>query len=108
MVNKVVLIGNLGRDPEVRNLESGAKFAKFSLATNENYKDADGNKQSRVDWHSLIAWGKTAEIVEKYITKGKEIAVEGKLTTRNYETKEGEKRYITEVVCNELLMLGSK
>ena len=106
--NRVQLIGNLGNDPEVITLESGKKLAKFSLATNENYKDTDGNKQSRVDWHSLIAWGKTAEIIEKYITKGKEIAVEGKLTTRSYETKEGENRYVTEVVVNEILMLGNK
>ena len=106
--NKVQLIGNLGNDPEIITLESGRKLAKFSLATNENYKDSNGNKQSRVDWHSLVAWGKTAEIVEQYITKGKEIAVEGKLTTRNYETKKGENRYVTEVVVNEILMLGSK
>ena len=106
--NKVQLIGNLGNDPEIITLESGRKLAKFSLATNENYKDSNGNKQSRVDWHSLVDWGKTAEIVEQYITKGKEIAVEGKLTTRNYETKKGENRYVTEVVVNEILMLGSK
>ena len=68
----------------------------------------NGEKQTKTDWHNIVAWGKTAEIIEKYVTKGKEVAVEGKLTTRNYETKEGEKRYITEVVCNELLMLGSK
>ena len=106
--NKVQLIGNLGNDPEIIALESGRKLAKFSLATNEIYKDVNGEKQTKTDWHNIVAWGKTAEIIEKYVTKGKEVAVEGKLTTRNYETKEGEKRYITEVVCNELLMLGSK
>ncbi|MBL4568513.1 MAG: single-stranded DNA-binding protein [Flavobacteriaceae bacterium] len=106
--NKVQLIGNLGNDPEIITLESGQKLAKFSLATNENYKDSDGQKQTKTDWHNLIAWGKTADIVEKYITKGKEIAIEGKLTNRSYETKEGEKRYVTEVVVNEILMLGSK
>ncbi len=106
--NKVQLIGNLGNDPEIIALESGRKLAKFSLATNESYKDVNGEKQTKTDWHNIVAWGKTAEIIEKYVTKGKEVVVEGKLTTRNYETKEGEERYITEVVCNELLMLGSK
>ena len=106
--NKVQLIGNLGNDPEIIALESGRKLAKFSLATNESYKDVNGEKQTKTDWHNIVAWGKTAEIIEKYVTKGKEVAVEGKLTTRNYETKEGEKRYITEVVCHEVLMLGSK
>lgn len=106
--NKVQLIGNLGNDPEIITLESGKKLAKFSLATNENYKDADGQKQTKTDWHNLIMWNKTAEIAEKYLQKGKEIAIEGKLTNRSYETKEGEKRYITEVLVNELLMLGSK
>lgn len=106
--NKVQLIGNLGNDPEIITLESGKKLAKFSLATNETYKDSEGQKQTKTDWHSLIAWGKTADIVEKYLGKGKEIAIEGKLITRNYNDKDGNKRYITEVVVNELLMLGSK
>jgi len=104
--NKVQLIGNLGNDPEIINLESGKMLAKFSIATNESYKNAKGEKITDTQWHNIIAWGKTAEIVEKYVTKGKEIAIEGKLTSRSYETKEGEKRYVTEVVCNELLMLG--
>jgi single-strand DNA-binding protein len=104
--NKVQLIGNLGNDPEIITLESGKKLAKFSLATNESYKDASGQKVDNVQWHNLVAWNKTADIIEKYVTKGKEIAIEGKLTSRSYETKEGEKRYITEVVVNELLMLG--
>jgi|TARA_B110000114_G_scaffold181824_1_gene219997 single-strand DNA-binding protein len=106
--NKVQLIGNLGNDPEIITLDSGKKLAKFSLATNEHYKDADGQKQTKTDWHNLVAWNKTAEIIENYVTKGKEIAVEGKLTSRSYETKEGEKRYITEVVVSEVLMLGNK
>jgi len=106
--NKVQLIGNLGNDPEIITLESGKKLAKFSLATNENYKDANGEKHTKTDWHNLIMWNKTAEIAEKYLQKGKEIAIEGKLTNRSYETKEGEKRFITEVVVNELLMLGNK
>ncbi len=104
--NKVQLIGNLGNDPEIINLESGKTLAKFSIATNESYKNASGEKVTDTQWHNIIAWGKTAQIVEQYVTKGKEIAIEGKLTSRSYETKEGEKRYITEVVCNELLMLN--
>jgi len=104
--NKVQLIGNLGNDPEIINLESGKMLAKFSIATNESYKNTKGEKITDTQWHNIVAWGKTAEIVEKYVTRGKEIAIEGKLTSRSYETKEGEKRYVTEVVCNELLMLG--
>ncbi len=104
--NKVQLIGNLGQDPEIVSLENGSKLAKFSIATSENYKNAQGEKVEDVQWHNVVAWGKTAEIVENYLTKGKQVAVEGKLTHRSYETKEGEKRYITEVRCNELLMLG--
>ena len=106
--NKVQLIGNLGQDPEIVTLDSGRKLAKFSLATNESYKNTKGERVTDTQWHNIVAWGKTAEIVENYVTKGKEIAIEGKLTSRSWETKEGEKRYITEVVCNELVMLGSK
>ena len=104
--NKVQLIGNLGNDPEVINLDSGHTLAKFTLATNDSYKNSAGEKITDTQWHNVVAWGKTAEIIEKYVTKGKEIAIEGKLTSRSYEDKEGNKRYITEVVCNELLMLG--
>ncbi|WP_299059161.1 single-stranded DNA-binding protein [uncultured Polaribacter sp.] len=106
--NKVQLIGNLGNNPEIINLESGKKLAKFSLATNESYTNASGEKIDKVEWHNLVAWGKTCDIIERYLTKGKEVAIEGKLTSRSYETKEGDKRYITEVVVNELLMLGNK
>ena len=106
--NKVQLIGNLGNDPEIITLESGKKLAKFSIATNESYKNATGEKVTDTQWHNVIAWNKTAEIIEKYVTKGNEIAIEGKLTSRSYENKEGEKKNITEVVCNELLMLGGK
>ena len=106
--NKVQLIGNLGNDPEIINLESGKTLAKFSIATNESYKNAKGEKVTDTQWHNIVAWGKTAEIIEKYVTKGKEVAIEGKLISRSYETKEGEKRYITEVVCNEILMLGKQ
>ncbi|WP_370390460.1 single-stranded DNA-binding protein [uncultured Winogradskyella sp.] len=104
--NKVQLIGNLGNDPEIINLESGKILAKFSIATNESYKNANGEKVTDTQWHNIVAWGKTAQIVEKYVGKGKEVAVEGKLTTRSWEDKDGIKRYTTEVVCNELLMLG--
>lgn len=104
--NKVQLIGNLGNDPEVITLESGKTLAKFSIATNESYKNSKGERVTDTQWHNVVAWGKTAELVKQYLTKGKEVAVEGKLTNRSYETKEGEKRYITEVVCNELLMMG--
>ncbi|NNE78553.1 MAG: single-stranded DNA-binding protein [Pricia sp.] len=104
--NKVQLIGNLGQDPEIVNLENGSKLAKFSIATSESYKNAQGEKVEDTQWHNIVAWGKTAEIVENFLTKGKQVAVEGKLTHRSYETKEGDKRYITEVRCNELLMLG--
>ncbi len=106
--NKVQLIGNVGNEPETTVLESGKKVTRFSLATNENYRNDKGDRVQMTDWHNLVAWGKTAEIIEKYAGKGKQIAVEGKLTSRSYETKEGEKRYITEVVVNELVLLGSK
>jgi len=105
--NKVQLIGNLGNAPEIITLESGKKLAKFSLATNENYKNAKGEKVTDTQWHNIVAWNKTAEIIEKYLEKGNEVAIEGKLTSRSYETKEGDKRYVTEIVCNELLMLGN-
>ncbi|MEO1030540.1 single-stranded DNA-binding protein [Winogradskyella sp.] len=104
--NKVQLIGHLGKDPEIINLESGKTLAKFSLATNESYKNAQGEKVTDTQWHNIIAWGKTAEIIEKFVNKGKEVAIEGKLTTRSWEDKDGMKRYTTEVVCNELLMLS--
>ncbi len=106
--NKVQLIGNLGNDPEIITLEGGRKLAKFSIATNETYKNQKGEKVTDTQWHNIVAWGKTAEIIENYVTKGKEIAIEGKLTSRSWEDKEGVKRYITEVVCNELVMLGNK
>ena len=106
--NKVQLIGNVGNEPEITNLESGKKVAKFSIATNESYKDSKGEKVTNTQWHNILAWGKIAEIVEKYVGKGKEVALEGKLTSRSYETKEGEKRYVTEVVVDEILLLGIK
>ena len=104
--NKVQLIGHVGNAPEIVNLESGKKLAKFSIATNESYKNAKGEKITDTQWHNVVAWGKTAELIENYVPKGKEVGVEGKLTSRTYEDKDGVKRYITEVVCNEILLLG--
>ncbi len=106
--NKVQLIGNVGNNPEMTVLESGKKVIRFSLTTNENYHNAKGEKVQSTHWHNLVAWNKTAEIIEKYASKGKEIAIEGKLTARSYETTDGEKRYITEVIVSEVLLLGAK
>lgn len=106
--NKVQLIGHVGNAPEIINLESGKKLAKFSIATNEKYKNAAGELKTNTDWHNVVAWNKTAELIEQLFDKGKEVAIEGKLTTRTYDDKEGNKRYITEVVCNEFLLFGSK
>jgi single-strand DNA-binding protein len=105
--NKVQLIGRVGQEPTITNLDNGKKVVRLSIATNEHYKDGKGEKQTDTKWHSLVAWGKTADIIEKYVTKGKEIAIEGKLTSRSYEDKDGVKRYVTEVVVSEILLLGS-
>ena len=104
--NKVQLIGNVGNDPEIKTLESGRKLAQLTIATNEVYRNDKGEKVEQTEWHRITAWGKTAELIEKYVVKGKEIAVEGKLTHRSYDDKNGEKRYITEVVVNEILLLS--
>ena len=106
--NKVQLIGNLGQNPEIKTLDGGKKLARFSIATNESYRNANGEKIIETQWHNLVAWGKLADIIEKYITKGSEIAVEGKLTYRTYNDKDGNKKYFTEIQVNELLMLGEK
>lgn len=106
--NKVQLIGNLGNNPEIKTLDGGKKMAKFSIATNESYRSAKGEKINETQWHNLVAWGKVAEIVEKYLIKGSEIAIEGKLTNRSYNDKDGNKKYFTEIQVNELLMLGEK
>ena len=105
-LNKVQLIGNVGNDPEIKSFDGGKKVANFTIATNESYKNEKGEKVDQTEWHKVVAWGKTAEIIEKFVTKGKEVAIEGKLTHRSYEDKNGEKRYITEVVANEILLLG--
>lgn len=106
--NKVQLIGNLGADPETKQGESGKKVVKFSLATNETYKNSAGEKVTETQWHNLVAFGKVADVAEKYLNKGSEIVVEGKLVTKNYVDKEGVKKYVTEVQVNELMMLGGK
>jgi single-strand DNA-binding protein len=106
--NKVQLIGNLGNAPEIKTFDGGKKMARFSVATDESYRNAKGEKVKETQWHNLVAWGKLAGIVEKYLTKGKEVAVEGKLVSRSYNDKEGNKKYITEIQVNELLLLGSK
>ncbi|AWI25207.1 single-stranded DNA-binding protein [Flavobacterium pallidum] len=104
--NKVQLIGHAGGDPEITEFAEGRKKAILTLATHETYKNDKGEKVEETQWHRIIAWGKIAALIEKYVPKGKEIAVEGKLTHRSYDDKNGEKRYITEVVVNELLLLG--
>ena len=106
--NKVQLIGHLGNPPEIKTTESGKKLARFSVATNENYRNAKGEKVTETTWHNLVAWGKVADIAEKYLIKGTEVAIEGKLISRSYDDKDGKKKYISEVQVNELLMLGSK
>jgi single-strand DNA-binding protein len=106
--NNVRLIGHLGEEPKVKKLESGKRVASFSIATNEVYRDIKGTKRSEATWHRLIAWDKQADVVEKYLKKGSEIAIDGKITNRSYEDKNGEKHYITEIVVNSLLMLDKK
>ena len=106
--NQVQLIGNVGQEPQITNLESGKKVARLSLATNEFYKNDKGEKVQSTEWHTVTAWGKTAEIIEKYVVKGREIGVSGKLKSRSYEDKDGVKRYVTEVEANEILLMGSK
>jgi single-strand DNA-binding protein len=107
-VNKVILIGNLGKDPEVRHLENGAAVANFSIATSENYKDRKtGEKVSQTEWHNIVAWRGLAEIAEKYLKKGAKVYIEGKLKTRSWQDKDGNNRYSTEVITDNLTMLGS-
>ena len=108
MVNKVILIGNLGQDPEVRRLENGIAVAKFSLATTEKYKDRNGELQSQTEWHSVVVWRQLAELAEQYLKKGRQVYVEGKLTHRKWQDKDGNNRYTTEVVANNFRMLGSR
>lgn len=105
MKNKVQLIGHVGQEPEVKLFDGGKKLAQLSLATNDYYTNAKGEKVEDTQWHRIKVWGKLADIVEKYVSKGKEIAIEGKLTYTSYEDKNGEKRYSTEVIANDILLL---
>jgi len=108
-LNKVMLIGNLGKDPELRYTGAGAPVATFSLATNESWKDQDGNTQERTEWHNIVAWSKLAEICQQYLKKGRRVYVEGRIQTRSYDDKNtGAKKYITEIVANNMIMLDPR
>ncbi|HEY0514164.1 MAG TPA: single-stranded DNA-binding protein [Thermoanaerobaculia bacterium] len=109
MVNKVILIGNLGRDPEVRSTPSGQPNAKFTLATNRKWRDKNGQKQEQTEWHNIVVWGKQAEIAGQYLTKGKQIYLEGRIQTRSWDDRNtGEKKYMTEIICDNFQMLGQR
>lgn len=107
-VNKVILVGNLGKDPEVRHLENGTAVANFPIATSESYKDRDGNRIDQTEWHNVVVWRKLAEIAESYLKKGSQIYLEGKLRTRSWDDPQGNKRYTTEVVADTFTMLGKR
>ncbi len=107
-INKVILIGNLGSDPEVRTLESGVKVANFNIATNETFKNKNGAKQERTEWHRIVLWRNLAEIAETYLKKGDRIYIEGRIRTRQWEDKDGVKKYTTEVYGDNMVMLGTK
>ena len=107
-VNKVILVGNLGKDPEVRHLDGGNSVANFTLATNEYYKDKEGARVERTEWHNISAWRGLAELAEKYLKKGSQVYVEGKLRTRQYQDKDQQTRYITEVIAEEISLLGNR
>ncbi|HWY11354.1 MAG TPA: single-stranded DNA-binding protein [Bacteroidia bacterium] len=106
--NRVQLIGNLGAAPEVKNLDNGNKMARFTVATSDNYTNKKGEKVNETQWHNIVIWGKLAGIAEKYLEKGSQVIIDGKLTTRNYTDKEGVKKYFTEIIANELLMIDNK
>jgi len=109
MVNKVILVGNLGRDPERRSTTSGQQVATFSVATSRRWRDRDGNKQEQTEWHTVVCWGRQAEVAGEYLKKGRQVYVEGRLQTRSWDDKQtGEKRYRTEVVCDNFQMLGQR
>ncbi len=108
-INKVILVGNMGKDPEVRHLEGGSTVASFSLATSDTYTDKRTNERiTQTEWHNIVAWRKTAEFVEKYLSKGRQVYIEGKLRTRNWTDKEGTTRYTTEIVADIIQPLGSR
>src|SRR5437899_6090525 len=105
-VNKAILVGNLGRDPEVRFTPSGRAVAKFSIATTERWNDQDGNRQERTEWHNIVVWGKQAETCGQYLSKGRQVYVEGSIRSRQYDDKDGNKRYITEIIARDVRFLG--
>ena len=105
-VNKVILIGNLGKDPEVRATTTGQRVANFSLATSRSWTGQDGQRQEKTEWHSIVVWGKLAEICEKYLQKGKQVYIEGRIETRSWQDKEGQTKYKTEIICEQMTMLG--
>jgi len=107
-VNKVILIGNLGKNPEVTTFENGVKKASFSLATTEKYKDREGRPVENTEWHNVVLWRGLAEIAEKYLSKGNQVFIEGKIKTRSYDDKDGNKRYITEIVADSMTLLGGR
>ena len=107
-VNKVILVGNLGKDPEVRYLDSGVAVANFSLATTENYKNKEGERVSQTEWHNIVLWRGLAEVAEKWLKKGSSVYIEGKIKTRKWEDKEGNTRYTTEILADNMTMLGGK
>ena len=106
VVNKVILVGNLGKDPEVRFTPNGRALAKFSVATSEKWTDQQGQKQERTEWHNIVVWGKQAETCGQYLSKGRQVYVEGSIRTRNYDDKDGNKKYITEIVARDVRFLG--
>lgn len=108
MVNKAILVGRVGANPELKNLDGGNKVTNFSIATSEYFKDKAGVKQQKTEWHNIVAWGTLAEIIAKNVVKGSEIYLEGKMATRTWDDKDGVKRYTTEIVANEIKFLGSK
>lgn len=107
-VNKVILVGNLGKDPEVRHLEGGASVANFPLATSESYKDRNGNRVDQTEWHNVVVWRGLADVAEKYLKKGNQVYIEGKIRTRSWDDKDGVKRYTTEIVADQMTMLGRR
>ena len=107
-INKVILVGNLGRDPEVRTLENGAKVANFTLATSESYKNKEGQRVTNTEWHNIVLWRGLADIAERYLNKGNQVYIEGKIKTRSWEDKDGVKRYTTEILGDNLTMLGGR
>lgn len=109
MINKVILVGNLGRDPEIRSLPSGQPVASFSIATSRKWRDKEGNRQEETEWHNIVCFGRQAEIAGQFLTKGKQVFIEGRIRTSSWEDRQsGEKKYKTEIICENFQMLGSR